>query len=138
MVGIEWKASYETRIESLDNEHRGLVDQINRLFQAILNKEVEEQLLPIFDELVTYTKQHFQHEEALLAEYNYPELESQQVEHKQLTQQVLDYRQKLEGGTAVSAQEVMGFLRKWLLEHIVKHDMKYGSYLESRGGRFID
>ncbi len=112
--------------------------QINRLYQAILDQNPEEVLLSIFAELVDYTELHFSHEESMLAEYGYPQLEEQQIEHRQLTRQVLDYRQKLTGGDTVSATEVMGFLRNWLLEHIVKHDRQYGSYLESRGGRFIE
>ena len=31
----------------------------------------------------------------------------------------------------------MKFLRGWLLGHIVNHDLAYGPFLESRGGRFL-
>lgn len=137
MSGITWKGVYETNIVALDKEHQRLVEQINRLHQAIRDKRSEDVMLSIFDALVEYTSQHFVHEERLLEEYGYPQLSEQQAEHQLLAQQVLDYRQHLTGGTAVSATEVMGFLRNWLLDHIVKHDKHYGPYLESRAGRFV-
>ncbi|HEY5672827.1 MAG TPA: bacteriohemerythrin [Malonomonas sp.] len=138
MSAITWKEVYETNIVVLDKEHRRLVEQINRLYQAIREKRSEEIMLSIFDELVSYTDQHFANEERLLTEYGYPQLAEQQAEHKRLAQQVHDYRQQLDGDSALSATEVMGFLRQWLLDHIVKHDMQYGPYLESRGGRFLE
>ena len=135
---IAWKDCYATQIVSLDKEHQGLVEQINRLYTAIREHKEREVLLSIFDALVAYTRQHFSHEEQLLADYNYPELAEHQAIHQQLTEQVLDFRKKLTTGGEVAATEVMAFLRSWLLEHIVKEDVPYGPFLESRGGRFLD
>ncbi len=62
-------------------------------------------------------------------------------QHQALVEQVnLLYsaiRKKLAASEEVAASEVMGFLRGWLLGHIVDWDLQYGPYLESRGGRFI-
>ena len=138
MSVIKWKDCYETKIVSLDKEHQGLVEQINRLYQAIREQRSEEVMLSIFDDLLDYTKQHFVHEERLLEEHRYPDLEQHRKQHQQLAQEVRAYRQQLESGEMPAAKEVMGFLRNWLLNHIVDCDLKYGSYLESRSGRFLD
>lgn len=137
MSVIKWKECYETKIVSLDNEHKCLVEQINLLYDAIRQRRSEEVMLGIFDQLVDYTKHHFSHEEALLEEYGYQELAVQQKQHQRLAQDVCAYRSKLEQGETLSAKEVMAFLRHWLLDHIVEHDLKYGPYLESRVDRLL-
>lgn len=134
---IAWKDVYETGIVALDKEHQGLVEQINLLYAAIREKRPDDVMLPIFDRLIVYTKQHFAHEESLLEKYNYADLALQREQHRALTQEVLDYRQQLVTGKRLSAMDVMGFLRSWLLEHIVEYDLRYGPYLDSRAGRFV-
>ena len=137
MAIIKWKECYETKNACLDSEHRRLVEQINRLFEAMKEHRTEAVMLSIFDELVGYTEQHFKHEEELLETYQYPDLMIHQEQHQKLTREVCAYRSQLEAGEQLSAGEVMKFLRGWLLGHIVESDLKYGAYLESRGGRFI-
>lgn len=138
MSVIKWKSCYETQIVSLDKEHQVLVELINQLYRAIREQRPEEVMLSIFDELLAYTEKHFVHEERLLEEYKYPELEQHRLQHQQLTEDVLSYRKQLEAAETPSAMDVMGFLRRWLLDHIADNDMRYGPYLESRGGRFLD
>lgn len=138
MPVITWKECYATKIISLDKEHQRLVELINQLYEAICQKRSDELMLPIFDQLLDYTKQHFVHEEAVLEEYNYPDLEQQREQHQKLTEQVSAYLQRLGSGENLEAKDVMNFLRTWLLQHIVEYDLPYGPYLDSRAGRFIE
>jgi len=138
MPVITWKECYETKIISLDKEHQRLVELINQLYEAIRQKRSEEVMLPIFDQLLDYTKQHFAHEEEVLEEYSYPDLEQQREQHRKLTEQVSVYRQQLASENMPEAKEIMNFLRTWLLQHIVEYDLQYGPYLDSRAGRFIE
>lgn len=138
MPVIAWKEVYETGIVALDNEHKRLVEQINRLYEAVRDKHAEEALGDILSMLEDYTENHFQHEEKLMAEYGYPGLEEHKEIHAQLRSSVQDLKERSRSGTEELARELLMFLRVWLLEHITEVDKKYGAYLESRGGRFID
>ena len=137
MPVITWKSVYETGIVALDTEHRQLVEQINRLYEAVRDKQTDEVLLETLTMLQDYTENHFQHEEKLLQEYDYPGLAEHQQIHQQLRNSVQELKTQATSGTQDIAKELLGFLRGWLLEHIVNVDKKYGTYLESRGGRFI-
>lgn len=64
---------YETGIVALDNEHRRLVEGVNQLYEAVRDKRGEEVLGEILTMLETYTIDHFQHEEKLMAEYHFPD-----------------------------------------------------------------
>lgn len=137
MAVISWKAIYETGIVALDKEHQGLVSQINKLYEAIRDKQEDEVLEETLAMLESYTVDHFQHEEKLMAEYQYPGLEEHQKVHQELIDTVQDLKQRATSGKTELARELLKFLRVWVLEHIVNVDKQYGAFLESRGGRFI-
>ena len=138
MAVIAWKEIYETGIVALDNEHRKLVEGINQLYEAVRDKRGEEVLEEVLAMLESYTVDHFQHEEKLMAEYHFSGLEEHQKIHQGLIDSLQEIKTSTTAVTEELARELLNFLRVWLLEHILEVDKKYGSFLESRGGRFID
>lgn len=138
MAVIGWKEIYATGIVALDNEHRGLIGEINRLYEAIRDKHGEKIVGEILDSLTTYTVEHFDHEEKLMAEYHFSGLEEHRKIHQALIAKVKEFRQRVDGGEEGVAQDLLKFLRSWLLEHILEVDKQYGPFLESRAGRFIE
>lgn len=138
MAVIGWKSIYETGIVALDNEHRGLIQEINRLYEAVRDKQGEAVLVDILTMLEKYTVDHFQHEEKLMKEYHYPDLVEHQKIHQELIDEIQEFKKKNTSGTEDLARELLTFLRVWVLEHILKIDKEYGAFLESRGGRFIE
>lgn len=138
MAVIAWKSIYETGIVALDNEHRGLVQEINRLYEAVRDKRGETVLADILAMLEKYTVDHFQHEEALMAEYHFSGLAEHQKIHRELIDEIQEFKKRATTGTEELARELLTFLRTWLLDHILQIDKGYGAFLESRGGRFIE
>ena len=138
MAVIGWKEIYATGIVALDNEHRGLIAEINRLYEAIRDKHGERIIGEILDSLTTYTVEHFAHEEKLMAEYHFSGLEEHREIHQALIVKVKEFRRRADAGEAGVAQDLLKFLRLWLLEHILEVDKQYGAFLESRAGRFIE
>ena len=138
MAIISWKAVYETGVVSLDNEHRELIEEINRLYEAVRDKRGTEVLGDILQMLEKYTVDHFKHEEKMMADYGYAGLEEHQKVHQDLIQAVDELKAKVSFGTEDLARQLLKFLRYWLLEHIVEVDKKYGKFLVARGGRFIE
>lgn len=138
MAVIGWKSIYETGIVALDNEHRSLIQEINRLYEAVRDKQGEAVLVDILTMLEKYTVDHFQHEEKLMKEYHYPDLVGHQKIHQELIDEIQEFKKKNTSGAENLARELLTFLRVWVLEHILKIDKEYGAFLESRGGRFIE
>ena len=138
MAIIEWKSIYETGIVALDNEHRGLLDGINRLYEAVREKRGTEVTADIITMLEKYTHDHFKHEEKLMTEYQFPDIEEHKKIHKELFESVQNIKTQTDTDPEELAKELLQFLRKWLMDHIVRVDKGYGEFLESRGGRFIE
>lgn len=137
MPVINWKAVYETGIVALDNEHRQLIAQINRLYEALRDKRSGEVLNDILAMLENYTVDHFTHEEKLMAAYGFPGLEEHRQHHGELIEAVAQLKKSADDDTGSLAASLLKLLRNWVLDHIVEVDKKYGAYLESRAGRFI-
>ncbi len=138
MAIIAWKKAYETGIVVLDNQHKELIKQIDRLFESIRNKKSDDVIEETLDMLYSYTMEHFEHEEKLMEKYSYPGLEEHVVIHQKLRDDVQALREKAANDTGKLATELLNFLRSWLLDHIVDVDKKYGPFLESHAGRFVE
>lgn len=133
MAIISWKDCYATGIAQCDAEHQELVKRINALYEAIRSKETEQAVPETIEAIISYTIEHFDHEEELLKTQEYPDLEEHLKEHAELKEKVADFKQRLEAGEEQLHLKLFNFLREWLLHHIVETDIRYGEFLQSKG-----
>jgi hemerythrin len=92
----------------------------------------KDSLGKILDELVRYTERHFKYEEAMLRQIGYSKLAAHQAEHKKLTGEVVELREKYHRNTLTITMEVMTFLKNWLAGHIMAHDQQYAAELKNK------
>ncbi len=130
MAVICWKTCYEVGVSTFDEEHHTLVQVINDLYEAIREKRGDAALQELLATLVEYTKKHFDHEEVHMEKHNYPEIDEHKKEHVILKDKLVDYQQKISDDTVGLTPEIMGFLRAWLLDHIVDTDKQFGQFLQ--------
>ena len=128
---IKWRESYETGIDSMDEQHQKLIELINKLYKVLRKEETNESVNMVQDEMEKYAKQHLQQEEALLESNGYPEF----ADHVTMHQSYLDKLKTLttESENEVAIKDTYAFLRQWWIEHIVTEDKKYGEFLKSKG-----
>ena len=87
--------------------------------------------------LLEYTHSHFGSEEALLREYNYPELDDHCVMHDKLTTEIEKLFNELDTRKAAIAPLKLNLLvTVWLFEHIMEHDKAYANFLRQHVPRF--
>ena len=130
---LEWNASFETGIASIDGQHRKLFDMVNDLHDAMQQKRSKEAIAQILGRLIEYTGSHFGHEEQAFRSTGYPEEASHKQEHARLVEQVLALQGKFNAGEAVLTQSVIEFLQDWLIKHIKGTDMRYAPHLKKNG-----
>jgi len=129
---IVWSRSYSVGVTQMDNEHQRLIDIINNLYAAMRSGRSKDAIGSVLDELIEYTKTHFAHEEGLMQKTGYEGFDVQKRSHVELVNQVLEIQQKFKDGTALG-QEVMTFLKNWLINHIQGLDKKYGPVMNKKG-----
>lgn len=133
MAFLTWKAQYETGVSRFDQQHKQLVERINRLNDAMMEGKGKEQLGAILEDLVAYTRSHFRDEEAMMQQHGFPKLHEHRREHEALTGKVMEFKEKFDQGLAGVSIQVMGFLRDWLTHHIHGSDMQYASFFQEKG-----
>ncbi|BCO07785.1 hypothetical protein GF1_01610 [Desulfolithobacter dissulfuricans] len=127
-----WSSALSVGIETIDNQHKKLVDLINRLYRAVINGENRTVSGEILDELVNYTATHFQTEERLFDQYGYSETKQHKNVHEKLVKQVVEFQQQFHAGAELD-MSLLEFLKDWLVNHIMKTDKRYSSFLRQHG-----
>ncbi len=131
---VEWTDDLSVGIEEIDEQHKILVNLINRLFdETVLHQATGNVIEEILHELVEYTVIHFAVEESLIRIFHYPGTESHTRHHDELKAQVLDIQAKIQRGEATINNELLMFLKKWLENHIISEDKLYGPFLLKQG-----
>ncbi len=130
---VRWKDSYSVDIPSIDDDHKRLINLINQLQSAIhyyQSKEFEEKALK---ELIDYTKFHFDREEKLMQEHNYPGYEEHVKQHGSMVNKVNDIVANYSQDSEETICETVKFLRDWLINHIQKTDQQYVEFFKDKG-----
>jgi len=117
----------------MDDDHKRLIDLINRLAKAMESGDSKAVATQVLDELVDYTRTHFTREEKLMSAHGYGDLPHQLDEHKKLVGQLVDIQTQFDAGTITLAGEVMRFLKRWLRNHILGSDMQYKKFFNAKG-----
>lgn len=74
--------------------------------------------------MIKYTDYHFKTEEAFFEKYSYTEIEEHKKIHKSFVDKVVEVKEGPDSEKVTVSYDVMNFLRKWLLEHILHEDIK--------------
>ncbi len=134
MPFVKWSDNFSVGVDEIDNDHKKLLEMLNGLFDAVEADEGHAVLSPVLNGLVQYVSYHFDHEEGLFLRTQYPDYAAHKKEHEELTAQVLAAFDKFNSGpTETMPLDVLEFLKKWLYEHILDSDKKFGAYLSASG-----
>ncbi len=134
MAYFEWDNDYTVGIKTMDNQHKNLIDIINKLHSSMSSDFDNEVLQSAMSELEYYAAYHFTVEEGIMRHNDFPELSSHIEEHKKYIQALQNIRlqiveRKSESMIIIKLED---FLRKWWVNHIINLDKKYGSYITSK------
>ena len=129
---ITWTDSLSVSVPEFDEQHKKLINIINRMYDALKSGRGKDAVETILPELVDYTREHFANEEALMLKLNYPGYLDHKAKHTALTNQVVEYVNRMKEGRSTAAVEMMEFLKKWLTSHIKGVDKKYGPHLSRK------
>ncbi|MBF0154524.1 MAG: bacteriohemerythrin [Magnetococcales bacterium] len=128
-----WNDKLVTGLREVDDDHKKLVNHVNRLHRAMLEGEGRDVVSPILRELAEYTVFHFNREESYFARHEYPETREHVQAHKKLVESVVDLIRRFEAGNFAVAIDLLAFAKSWLMDHIMGTDMKFVPFLRGKG-----
>lgn len=122
---IEWRDGFKIGVAQVDQEHRHLFTLVRALNLDSVDQTVEE--------LLDYVVTHFSNEQELMEKSGYPAFEQHLKLHEEFASQVADFLGSGAVWTEDRIQELRRFLNKWLIGHIMTHDLRFGKWFASKG-----
>lgn len=127
---MEWKDEYSVSHSTLDFDHQMLINIINQLAFAVQNKQGKRVIGQTIESLVKYVETHFAREEDVMRAAKFPDLVSHQAKHREIEETVRDIFDLFKRSPKdLEAEKVLIFLKTWLIQHILRSDMKYAPYV---------
>ncbi|HTB95828.1 MAG TPA: bacteriohemerythrin [Terracidiphilus sp.] len=130
---ITWNDNLSVGVQSIDKQHGVLVSTLNELHTAMMSGQAGNVTGKLLENLLTYTREHFSTEEAMLAKTAYPGLALHEQMHRELTRKVEGYVARYSHGEITLNLHLLNFLRDWLTNHIQREDKAYGSWVAAHG-----
>ncbi len=138
MPKLEWDVSYSVGVASFDAQHKYIFNYINELRDTMMGKKGHDAVDKILVSLLDYTNGHFFNEEIMLFKHEFPDFDVHKAEHDKFLSEIRGLYVRFKAGETDSrliSAEIIAVVTELLQEHIMKTDMEYTSYLNSKGVR---
>ncbi len=122
---IEWDDKYSVGISGIDDEHRQFIDIINMAIATNESSDNPGELREVLYRITKYAINHFSTEENYMIEFNYPEYQYHKEEHHDFSRKVIAYCERVNDDDSQISNEILEYLKRWLINHIQVTDRKY-------------
>ncbi len=126
---IHWRNTYSLGIGLIDEQHKKLLEILNELYEAHKIGTGKDLVNSSLEKLVEYTCYHFQAEEDMLRENNYPNLQDHIEEHNEFKKKITGFLDDSSKGNLLLSIKTIDYLKDWTINHILGTDKEYSDYL---------
>ncbi|OPJ62825.1 bacteriohemerythrin [Clostridium chromiireducens] len=132
---LDWDWTLNIGIDSIDNQHKELIDRLDQLLTSIKEDKGNEEVTKTLDFLEEYVVKHFNEEEELQLKINYPLYNIQHKQHEEFKNDLKEFRRVFEtqGTSALLASNIQERLADWLKNHITNLDKDLGDFMIENG-----
>ncbi len=133
---ISWRDAMSVGSPALDADHKRLIELIN-LTEEWGAREAWAQVGAVIDDLMVYVHEHFHREEAVQAAVKFPDVENHRKGHAALSARARLLHDKFKAAASDGERKTCHLvltkvLNEWLLDHILKQDMKYKPFIPKK------
>ncbi len=131
---LVWKDMYETGLEDIDNHHRSIFKQINKLSERVEKGEGLQTIGSFIKFMGSYVRLHFIIEERCMKKYSCPFADKNKEAHIKFLDAFNRFQQRLntEGVSESLVMEVHDVAENWLTNHIIRIDTKLQESVEKQ------
>ncbi len=130
MKFIEWTKDMSVGSDEMDGHHQVLIDCLNDLHPLLTSGADTSQIQAVLAKLEDFVLVHFSCEEMMMKKVGYPDWRQHKELHDKMYDLVFSLKSDVEHGRQLDAQRLFDLLNKWLIEHILGEDKKYGPFLD--------
>jgi hemerythrin-like metal-binding protein len=134
MVFVQWESKYALGVKIIDEQHKHLFDLTNELYEKCHLGEtaVHDQFITTLHMMVKYVIEHFSTEEKIMEQVGYPRIAEQKEQHGAFTRKVIEESKKFGSGVYGVPQELVHFLRDWIISHIAVYDQVLADFIHKQ------
>ncbi len=132
MEQITWTEDFSVGIARIDEQHKRLIQMINRLIAEPQTTTKSETVSDLLNDMTNYAFEHFATEEELMREHNYPHLEEHVAQHRAFRKKTVDFCSATMLDVEAVPETMLYYLRDWLVEHILKSDMAFKPFFREQ------
>jgi hemerythrin len=127
-------------IKVIDDQHKGLLNFVNDLFNHSTRNEAEERAYfkEVIQQAVQYIKDHFATEEKFMVATKFSGYAAHKKAHDEFTLTVVNSVREFESGKRLVLEKLAYFLKDWVLEHVAVMDTQYAAYFRKIATRKED
>jgi hemerythrin len=129
MATLNWNDDFNINVGPIDEQHRQMLELALDLHQAAADGHATAEVVRKFDQLAEFTRTHFDFEESLMLEHDYPHLEDHRREHANLLDRLTLFRRGLENGRLLQLSPSVDIGQDWVLAHVAGADRQLGRFL---------
>ena len=132
MEKIRWKDEYSLGLEIVDRQHQHMIEIVNKIIEQSGLSDDSELVSETLTEMINYAREHFTDEEVLMQQYGYPDIELHKKQHDYFITTTAELAISFMDNQQTTGDEIAEFLILWLLNHILKSDMKYRDFFKTK------
>ena len=121
---IKWSKELSIGNEKIDSEHKELLN----IYNSMLKITNREEFAHILTKMTDYGLIHFKKEEAYMKDLSYPKYVSHKNLHRDYIYKVAMYNVELMSPNPPDPKEILIFLKRWWIYHILHNDFDYEQY----------
>ena len=126
----EWDESITTGNRQLDDEHKRLIQILNRI-EAHQNDPVESEAVSlVIEEIREFASYHFRHEEKYMQQINFPDFEDHKEQHKRFREKIASLCLDVMDHKKEAPKNIYQCLSDWVANHTCCADKKFCEYSE--------
>ncbi len=130
---IKWNNKYSVGISIIDEQHKKLLGFLNKTIDAKEHSDNKEELKELLEEMTKYSLEHFETEEAYMIKFDYPGCRYHSQEYYDFFSKIITYLDKEVNGDYHISNELIEYLKQWLVNHIQVSDRQYIDCFKKNG-----
>lgn len=134
---FKWREDFSVNIKTIDDQHKELFRIGNALYDIASIKDGMDRYDEILEALYSlrdYAIYHFEHEEQMMKENDYPGYIEHKKQHDAFIAKVNTVDEgKIDKDQTKVSMDLIVFVANWIENHILKTDMEYKDYLNDKG-----
>lgn len=132
MPKIEWNDELSVGLKEVDDQHKELIRIVNAVIKAVKLGRDQRVVGNVMRKLREYIVFHFSEEEKLMESVRFPDRGIHVSEHARLKREVKDYQRQMYNNVDITSENVLEFLKGWLIGHILAYDRELARFIHTQ------